>query len=417
MRRRLLAGLLVGLAAACDDDTVVPPPDRIACVEGCAPVTALEAAYETLDFAAFAATLHPQYVFEPLPDVYRPLQPGAWDRTTEVDLHRRMLAPLTIPAGEPAVAPDLHLVSLQVEFTKLQSFVERPEYYLSGANPGGLDPARWKVFGASYSTSLAADTQGMTDYQAFGRADLVIAQDLTLSANAPGRLSLYRWREQPFPPDVTAGGAHTSDIESVHWIRFRNFYRLPGAEEVGWEVISTIDRLRAAYAARDYARYATLFHDEFRFILWPDPLNPTQPTDWSRVEELRIHRRMFDPANVPPSEPPVPLDLWLTAITITLAPAGPFQERPDYYQSPTNPDGLDVTRWKAWGAVYNTSVLWETQGQTDYQVTDGAYFVVAQDLARVAGEPGSMLVYRWEDLRTAAAKEAATWTALKRLYR
>jgi hypothetical protein len=127
---------------------------------------------------------------------------------------------------------------------------------------------------------------------------------------------------------------------------------------------------------------------------------------------------MFEPQNIPPSETPVPPDLWLAAITATLTPARAFAERPEYYQSPGNPDGLDPARWTAWGADYYTSVLWETQGETDYLVKGGAYFIVAQDLARVAGEPGSMLVYRWQDLGTEAAKESARdWTAVKELYR
>lgn len=153
------------------------------------------------------------------------------------------------------------------------------------------------------------------------------------------------------------------------------------------------------------------------FILKPDPQEPTQPIHWGRSEELRIHSRMFDPDRIPPQDAPLPEDLWPVAITITLSPAAPsFEERPEYYQSETNPAGLDSSRWKVWGADFSSSVLFETQGDTDYQVIGSQYFVVAQDLSLIPGAPGSMLLYRWQDLGSFDAKEESSWTAVKKLY-
>jgi hypothetical protein len=168
-----------------------------------------------------------------------------------------------------------------------------------------------------------------------------------------------------------------------------------------------IAALSNAYQTRRYDYIEPLFHADYLFKLRPDPLNPTQPEDWGRTEELRIHRRMFDPANIPPSETPLPMDLWLVSVSITLTAAREFDERDEYYVSATNPDGLDPASFKAWGTDYNTSVLFETQGETDYQVTGSAYFVIVQDLSKTPGDAGSFLLYRWEDLGAAKASPLA----------
>ena len=171
----------------------------------------------------------------------------------------------------------------------------------------------------------------------------------------------------------------------------------PPPPEIG-SPAQLIEALSDAYQTRIFARFERLFHDDYLFILKPDPLEPNQPIDWGRTEELRIHRRMFEPQNIPPSETPLDEDLWLTSVTITLSPSSAFGERTEYYVSATNPDGLEPANWKAWGTDYSTSVLFETQGETDYQVTGSAYFVVVEDLTKTGTEAGRFLLYRWQDL-------------------
>src|SRR5262245_29294952 len=92
-----------------------------------------------------------------------------------------------------------------------------------------------------------------------------------------------------------------------------------------------IAALSDAYQLRQYSLIEGLFHDDYLFILHPDPNpdpnQPPPPTDWGKPEELRIHRRMFDPQNIPADEEPLPMALWLTSVNITLAESQPFELR------------------------------------------------------------------------------------------
>lgn len=163
-----------------------------------------------------------------------------------------------------------------------------------------------------------------------------------------------------------------------------------------------IQALADAYQQRNYAKFASIISTdpqaEYLFVLEPDPSNPDP--SWGPTEELRIHQRMFEPQNTPPGDPPVPTALWLTSVTITLSLQQDFVERDIYYESPSNPTGLSRTRWLAKEATYGTNVFFETQGETDYQVTGQASFVVIEDLGKNVGDPGKFLIYRWEDLGT-----------------
>jgi hypothetical protein len=163
-----------------------------------------------------------------------------------------------------------------------------------------------------------------------------------------------------------------------------------------------IEALSNAYQSRRYDRIQGLFHDDYLFVLYPDPTpDPTQPPppeNWGKTEELRIHRRMFTPQDTPPDETPVPGELWLTGVGITLSESAAFEEVMDYYRTDLNPNGLPQEDWTVRGAEYNTSVLFETQGETDYQVTGTAWFVVVEDKSKTGSEPGRFLLYRWQDL-------------------
>ena len=188
---------------------------------------------------------------------------------------------------------------------------------------------------------------------------------------------------------------------------------------------AVVTQLRDAYAARDPERFAALLHPDFLFILKADPLEPSQPVNWGRAEEVRIHQRMFRPQAIVPPDLPVHEALWVTGITISLAAGGAFVERPEYYASPTNPGGFDSLNTRVWGVDYHGSVLWETRGETDYLVTGSSNFVIVENRTLNSDAPGAFLLYRWQDLGAAplatriaaSAIEQKTWSHLKALYR
>ena len=188
-------------------------------------------------------------------------------------------------------------------------------------------------------------------------------------------------------------------------------------------VAAVITQLGDAYRGRDYARLSPLLHNDFLFILHPDPnANPPLPENWDEQEELHIHRRMFDPQDIPPTDPPLDPGLWLASVSINLTPAQLFAERPEFYRSATNTEGLDPARWKAWGADYNAEVLFDTQSDLDFLIMGRAWFVVAEDLAKPFGEPGRFTLYRWQDLGDSpgagtASVEPLPWSGVKLLYK
>jgi hypothetical protein len=174
-----------------------------------------------------------------------------------------------------------------------------------------------------------------------------------------------------------------------------------------------IQRLVFAYQNRDYDGFVNLFPNTddnilgspYLFIL--SEALPNGQTNWDLTEELRIHRRMFQPENTLPGETPVPPELWLSSITISLTPKGAFAERPDLYKSPANPDGLDSNVWKAQEAQYTADLLFDTQGPNDFRVNGNANFVVIENLTKASGDDRKFLIYRWEDLG-ASGKPVAT---------
>lgn len=160
---------------------------------------------------------------------------------------------------------------------------------------------------------------------------------------------------------------------------------------------SVAERLTDAYVHRDYPAFAALLHPDYRFVYdAPDP--ETGATGHGRIEELRLHQRLFLPQNTPPGDPPWPPSLWATSITVVLSLLqAEFVERHDLYRSPDNPGGLDRERWLVLEAQHASNFFVETQGETDYQVNGRDNLVVARDLAAAACEP-QLFLYRWEDL-------------------
>ncbi|MFQ5599925.1 MAG: hypothetical protein ACE5G2_05155 [Candidatus Krumholzibacteriia bacterium] len=133
---------------------------------------------------------------------------------------------------------------------------------------------------------------------------------------------------------------------------------------------------------------------EYLFIL--SEATPEGESQWGWAEEVRIHNRMFEPENLPPGEPPVPSELWLQSIDITLSIQRPFEERSDLYQDQGG--ALSRERWLATDARYATSVFFQTQGETDFRVEGQANFVVIEDLTKEVGDAGKFLLLIWEDL-------------------
>jgi hypothetical protein len=156
----------------------------------------------------------------------------------------------------------------------------------------------------------------------------------------------------------------------------------------------------------------------YLFIL--DPAANTGDPQWDYAVEMRIHQRMFEPEDTLPGQPPVPVERWLTAVSITLSPNTLFTERVDPYESQQNPDGLVPSTWKAVDAVYATDVLFDLKSGNDLQVTGKANFLVIEDLSKNSGEVGKFLLLQWNDLANKARKlsavEEKTWGDVKNLY-
>jgi hypothetical protein len=179
-----------------------------------------------------------------------------------------------------------------------------------------------------------------------------------------------------------------------------------------------IQGISDAYLNQDYSRYEGLLAIDFHFVFAPsDP--PKSQSLWNRETELLVHQRMFDPENIPPSDPPLDSMYWLQSVSINLTPEEAFAERQDLYTTSEPPGTLDPTRWKAEGAHYTTNVFFQLQGDVDYQISGRAYFVVLEDRTKLAGEPGKFVLYEWQDLvrpNESIAVEPRTWGAVKRLY-
>jgi hypothetical protein len=158
-----------------------------------------------------------------------------------------------------------------------------------------------------------------------------------------------------------------------------------------------------AYRSMDLELYRTLFAHEpgqgvgFRFVLH----RPTAAgeSEWGYDEEIRIHRRMFEPESIGPTEKPLPRELWIRSISVQLLPLTDFRQRYDLYISEHNPMGeLDRKKWRATDAVYATCVTWFTEAGQTMQINGQARFIVIEDLQAEAVAARKFWIYRWEDL-------------------
>jgi hypothetical protein len=163
-----------------------------------------------------------------------------------------------------------------------------------------------------------------------------------------------------------------------------------------------IDTLEFAYRERVIEKFAPLLANdpdnraEYLFFLAG---SPGGESSWGYTEEVRIHRRMFDPANPQPGEPEVPPEYWLQAINISLTQVTPWAERNDlYYDEVNNPTGLDPAKWKALDSRFSTYVFFDTQTDNDFLVEGEAIFTVIEDLEKSGCATGQFLLLQWQDI-------------------
>lgn len=176
----------------------------------------------------------------------------------------------------------------------------------------------------------------------------------------------------------------------------------PEAPKVIASPADLVQTLALAYRTQNIDMFTGLLANdvenkaEYLFIL--DPSAEAGDPQWGYEVEVKVHQRMFEPQDTPPGQLPVPLELWLESISITLTADNSFSERTDLYESTQNPTGLNPAKWKATDAIYSTDVLFDLQGGTDFQVTGNANFVVIEDLTKEVGDEGKFLLLTWNDL-------------------
>lgn len=405
-RRGLAAlGLGIALVAACGDDPAKPPgpPPPPTSPEGV--VTALADAYRGRCLECVEQLLSPlpeaEFTFvpsEPMPD-----GTAAWGLETERLVTRRLLQPGALVAGEQPVPPDLWIRALLLALSPRSSFELAPL-------PAGLDRTRWNAIRADYTLDVFLDLQGETDYQVDNVSRFTVLVDLDKPDGAAGKYLLYLWEDLL---GTRSAGAAVAGVEGRSLARVKALYA--AASPITSEALF-VQSLAEAYGRRDLQGYTSLLRQDFLFIMEPDPGSP-EPS-WGRAEEVRIHRRMFEPENVLPGEPPVPRLLWLRSLTMALTQQTSFVERPDLYRSPANPEGLDSARWRATEGLFGYSILFDMEGETDYLPQGRANFIVTADRCRLTGTPGRYALYRCEDLGSwTLASEETRWGAVKSLYR
>jgi hypothetical protein len=179
--------------------------------------------------------------------------------------------------------------------------------------------------------------------------------------------------------------------------------------------VELVQALASAYRAQDFPKFSGLLAEDFTFVLDQPNLEGTQ---WNVATERHIHSRMFDPESIQPQDVQLSPSNRLHAVAVALSPRMVFVEVPDLYTSFDPPGPLDPARWIAHGATYNTDVLFDLEGGTQYQITGRAYFVVIEDRSKQPGDVAKFLLFQWEDLGRdpSAETEERSWTDMKELY-
>ena len=158
--------------------------------------------------------------------------------------------------------------------------------------------------------------------------------------------------------------------------------------------------LHDAYAAKSIIHFDALFDAGFDFRSTASV--PTIRPIWCRPDWICAHQRMFA---LPPDSAFAHVDL-----SVAVATTDSFAERPEFYQSPANPGGLDRTHWRVTGITAAVAMVFQTQGDTNYRVSGMADLVVANDRSKTAGDAGKYAFHRITDTG------AGLWTQVLRTY-
>jgi hypothetical protein len=142
-----------------------------------------------------------------------------------------------------------------------------------------------------------------------------------------------------------------------------------------------LEALENAYSARDPNAFVALLHPDFSF--GPSPV-PNLP--WRLAQEERAHRRMFRPLE-PSLGLPVPPELHLLHVSISLSTPTTL---------PAQSVTLEMSRrvGLAWAVRCDASVLFETAGETDYQVNSIQHFIIAE----APDARGAYRILQWSEM-------------------
>jgi hypothetical protein len=184
------------LAVGCGDDPATPRDEPVI-DDAESLVTALASAYRALDPVRYESLLandpaaNATFTFAVTDSAG--LVHNSWDFDSETSIHHRMFEPDQIPDGDPPLDQALWVESIDVTLSKHGEFVERDEFYRSASNPGGVDPARWRVSSASYSTDVFFQPPEFVVND--GDAEFVVIEDLTKDVGAAAKFRLLAWTE------------------------------------------------------------------------------------------------------------------------------------------------------------------------------------------------------------------------------
>jgi hypothetical protein len=118
--------------------------------------------------------------------------------------------PQQIPPSETPIDPNDWPISISIALYPMSEFEEVRDYYFP-AFPAGLDPARWKLWGADFSASILVETQDGTERLYGGSQAFVIAEDLSKTAGDAAWMRIYRWR------DLGPANATTESWTRLKW--------------------------------------------------------------------------------------------------------------------------------------------------------------------------------------------------------
>jgi len=217
----MLTALIAGLTVGCmtKPESSNPPPAPCDCEADV--MQAFVAAYRARDHARLASLLAPDFTFyRDAPDP----RTGElfWDRDTELRIHLRMFDPARIPANDTPLANDFWLQTVSVTLNPQTSFTERLDLYTTADPPGPLDPARWLVGEATYSTNIFLTLQGEDDYVIQGRAYVVVVMDRTKALGDQGKFLLYRLEDLG---GTRATSNEPQGVVEATWTGVKEIYR------------------------------------------------------------------------------------------------------------------------------------------------------------------------------------------------